>query len=298
MYYAATCTRPLRAGSTRSAVVGGGNSAGQAALFLADKLPRVYLIVRGPDLAQDMSRYLIAQLEHHQRVEILLNTEVSGLSGDKSLSSVELVDNKTGEKRAIDARALFIFIGASPNPGGSRAPSGSTRRATSSPVETPKSDSQQDIRSPSRGGYRWRPAAAGCSLPATSAAVRSNGSLPRPAKGRWPCGWCTNTSPLPALSWLTDRADRREPRRPNATDRSDPLRLLAEQPGYTQVPCERTRQRSRDWGINRRVAGPRFLQRTVPRAGLVPRTTVCDSILSQRFSPAPRPRFQTSFLRP
>lgn len=115
VYYAATFVEARSCRLDPVAVVGGGNSAGQAALFLAAQSPRVYLLVRGPDLAADMSRYLIDQLEHHHRVEILLNTEVAGLSGEKSLSSVDLVDNKTGEKRRIDARALFVFVGASAN---------------------------------------------------------------------------------------------------------------------------------------------------------------------------------------
>src|SRR4051812_25704485 len=68
-----------------------------------------------PSAGTARPRYLVDQLEHHNRVEILVNTEVARLSGEESLSSVELVDNRTGEKRRIDARALFVFIGRSVN---------------------------------------------------------------------------------------------------------------------------------------------------------------------------------------
>jgi thioredoxin reductase (NADPH) len=95
-------------------VVGGGNSAGQAAVFLARQVRKVYLVVRGDDLYKDMSAYLARRIEETPNIEILLNTEVRGLSGNSHLSEVELINNKTGERRTVKTPALFSFIGAVP----------------------------------------------------------------------------------------------------------------------------------------------------------------------------------------
>jgi len=115
IYYAATLHEARRCLATPVAVVGGGNSAGQAAVFLAEGSPAVYLVVRGGDLAKSMSRYLIDQVERHPRITVLDHTEVCGLVGGDSLDSLVVEDNRTRERRVLDARALFVFIGASPH---------------------------------------------------------------------------------------------------------------------------------------------------------------------------------------
>ncbi len=114
VYYAAT---PLEAQMCRGSdvvVVGGGNSAGQAAVFLAGQVRKVYLVVRGDNLYKNMSSYLAHRIEQTPNIELLLNTEVVCLHGDGRLSKVELVSNKAGERRTVAAAALFSFIGASP----------------------------------------------------------------------------------------------------------------------------------------------------------------------------------------
>lgn len=114
VYYAAT---PIEAQLCRGSdvvVVGGGNSAGQAAVFLAGQVRKVYLVIRGDDLYKNMSSYLACRIEDTPNIEVLRNTEVRRLVGDGYLTSVELIDNKTGETRTIRAPALFSFIGAIP----------------------------------------------------------------------------------------------------------------------------------------------------------------------------------------
>ncbi|MCW2523917.1 MAG: Thioredoxin-disulfide reductase, partial [Frankiales bacterium] len=113
IYYAATRFEAQRCGSDPIAVVGGGNSAGQAALFLAAQAP-VYLIVRGPDLARDMSRYLIDQIEATEAISVLTDTEVIELIGDRVLDAVVIANKRTGERRRLSVKALFVFIGAVP----------------------------------------------------------------------------------------------------------------------------------------------------------------------------------------
>ncbi|WP_431239814.1 NAD(P)/FAD-dependent oxidoreductase [Mycolicibacterium aichiense] len=96
---------------------GGGNSAGQAAVFLSSLVSQVYIVIRGPDLNKDMSRYLVDQIDHNPRVNVLRCNEIREVQGDGELRAVVTEDNRTGERRSIQARALFIFIGADPNTG-------------------------------------------------------------------------------------------------------------------------------------------------------------------------------------
>ncbi|MFF4745012.1 FAD-dependent oxidoreductase [Streptomyces chengbuensis] len=114
VYYAATIHEASLCQSEPVAVVGGGNSAGQAALFLANHASRVHLLVRGGDLNADMSRYLVDQVERHPKIEVLLHTEVRGVSGEEKLEALTVEDNATGERRELPATALFVFIGARP----------------------------------------------------------------------------------------------------------------------------------------------------------------------------------------
>jgi thioredoxin reductase (NADPH) len=115
VYYAATVHEARECRTAPVAVVGGGNSAGQAAVFLAEGSPKVYLVVRGGDLAENMSRYLVDQVERHPRIGVLLHNEVRELIGGDVLESLVLEDNRTRERVLIEARALFVFIGASPH---------------------------------------------------------------------------------------------------------------------------------------------------------------------------------------
>jgi thioredoxin reductase (NADPH) len=95
-------------------VVGGGNSAGQAAVFLAGQAPKVYLVIRRDNLYKDMSSYLAWRIEQTPNIEVLRNTTVRRISGDGHLGEVEIVNNNTGEVRTLITPALFSFIGAVP----------------------------------------------------------------------------------------------------------------------------------------------------------------------------------------
>jgi thioredoxin reductase (NADPH) len=115
IYYAATQVEAQVCRGDPVAIVGGGNSAGQAALFLARTATRVTLIVRDPDLTSYMSRYLADRIEREPGIEVVLHTQVRELLGDDVLEVVVVEDEQTGQRRTIDARALFVFIGADPH---------------------------------------------------------------------------------------------------------------------------------------------------------------------------------------
>ncbi|MGV9255054.1 FAD-dependent oxidoreductase [Streptomyces sp. NPDC003697] len=115
VHYSATVYEAQQCRSDPVAVVGGGNSAGQAVLFLAQYAPKVYLLVRGPSLEADMSRYLVDQVVGHPRVEVMLHTEVSEVIGQEVLEELDVVDNRTGEHRRLAVRSLFVFTGADPH---------------------------------------------------------------------------------------------------------------------------------------------------------------------------------------
>jgi thioredoxin reductase (NADPH) len=114
VFYAATLMEAMLCEGDPVVVVGGGNSAGQATLFLAQHAARVRLVVREDSLERDMSRYLADRIERNPAVEVLLHTEVRELVGERALEAVVVEDDRTGERRPVEARALFVFIGADP----------------------------------------------------------------------------------------------------------------------------------------------------------------------------------------
>lgn len=98
------------------ALVGAGNSAGQAAVYLASQVAKVWLFVRGPNLAASMSRYLVDRIAGLSNVEVLLRTEVSALEGQAGmLEAIRWRNLSTGEESRRPIRHLFLFIGADPN---------------------------------------------------------------------------------------------------------------------------------------------------------------------------------------
>jgi thioredoxin reductase (NADPH) len=114
VYYAATPNEaPLCRGET-VIVVGGGNSAGQAAVYLAGLARKVHLLVRGDSLYQSMSSYLAQRIEQTSNIEIRVHTEVRRMQGDGHLGEVETVNKETGAPQMLQAAALFSFIGAVP----------------------------------------------------------------------------------------------------------------------------------------------------------------------------------------
>jgi thioredoxin reductase (NADPH) len=101
-------------GGDQVAVVGGGNSAGQAALFLSETARKVFLLIRGDELGANMSDYLTQRIEQTTNINLLTNTEITAMFGDAHLEAVEITNNRSGEVRKINVAAVFSFIGAHP----------------------------------------------------------------------------------------------------------------------------------------------------------------------------------------
>ncbi|RKS68097.1 thioredoxin reductase (NADPH) [Actinomadura pelletieri DSM 43383] len=114
VYFAATQVEALQCRHVPVAIVGGGNSAGQAAVFLARYATRVLLFVRGGELGENMSRYLIDRIEHCPEIEVFPHTEIRELRGHDLLEEVVTKNHRTGEVRRFGVRALFVFIGSDP----------------------------------------------------------------------------------------------------------------------------------------------------------------------------------------
>jgi thioredoxin reductase (NADPH) len=115
IYYAATEIEARYCKETEAVIIGGGNSAGQAAMFLSRSARCVRLLVRGSSLAASMSSYLSSRLQADPRIAIEYGAEVTALHGGDHLESVTIRDAKTGATRAVATRALFIMVGAQPN---------------------------------------------------------------------------------------------------------------------------------------------------------------------------------------
>jgi thioredoxin reductase (NADPH) len=98
-------------------VVGGGNSAGQAAVFLAERAKRVHMLIRSDSLAKSMSRYLIHQIEETPTIVLWPNTEIVTLEGGKNLESVRWQNNQTGQAEEHKIGHVFVMTGATPNTG-------------------------------------------------------------------------------------------------------------------------------------------------------------------------------------
>ena len=114
VYYGATYMESQLCTGEEVAVVGGGNSAGQAAAFLAQTASRVHMLVRAAELSSTMSRYLIQRLEENPKVDLHYQTEISGLDGEDHLERLTWRDRATGAESEHAIRHLFIMTGASP----------------------------------------------------------------------------------------------------------------------------------------------------------------------------------------
>ena len=95
-------------------VVGGANSAGQGAMFFSRHARKVTMLIRGPDIAAGMSRYLVDRIAETPNIEVLTNASVASARGNGRLESVTVVDARSGEQRELPAAGMFIFIGAAP----------------------------------------------------------------------------------------------------------------------------------------------------------------------------------------
>jgi len=114
VYYAATQMEAKACAGGPVVIVGGGNSAGQAAIYLARSSTDVRVVIRAQSLANSMSRYLIDQIERDPHIRVFPLTEVAGLVGEQKLTGVRLRDNAGGVVSTVPACGLFVFIGANP----------------------------------------------------------------------------------------------------------------------------------------------------------------------------------------
>jgi thioredoxin reductase (NADPH) len=114
IYYAATAMEAQLCRGEEIVVVGGGNSAGQAAVFLAETVQKVHMLVRGKELSETMSRYLIQRIVENPGIELHFQTEIVALEGDSHLERVTWLNRATGEESVHDIRHVFVMAGASP----------------------------------------------------------------------------------------------------------------------------------------------------------------------------------------
>ena len=117
IYYAATAMESLRCRESEVVVVGGGNSAGQAAIFLSGIAKHVHHIVRGKSLARTMSQYLISRIEGSSRITLYTDSEIAKLEGKSSLECVTWINRRTGKSMVKPIESVFVMIGAEPNSG-------------------------------------------------------------------------------------------------------------------------------------------------------------------------------------
>lgn len=117
IHYAATALEADLCGGEEVVVVGGGNSAGQAAVFLSNHAAHVHMLIRSGDLAASMSDYLVGRIDSSPRITLHRHTEITALSGDRYLESITWRNRQTGEEESRSISNLFLMIGAVPNTG-------------------------------------------------------------------------------------------------------------------------------------------------------------------------------------
>ena len=115
VYYGAAITEALACQGKNIFTVGGGNAAGQAALYLSRYARSVTMLLRSGSLAKSMSNYLVSQIEAHERIFVRPRSIVAEVKGDANLEEIAIADTTTDDTRTVPAFALFIFIGASPH---------------------------------------------------------------------------------------------------------------------------------------------------------------------------------------
>jgi thioredoxin reductase (NADPH) len=114
VYHAAMGIDAERCRGEDVVVVGGGNSAGQAAVYLAQRARSVRVVVRGPTLKLTMSQYLLDRIKRSPRIEVMTETEVAAVNGSATVESVTLVDRRDESRREVSTTAVFVMIGADP----------------------------------------------------------------------------------------------------------------------------------------------------------------------------------------
>ena len=114
IYYGAAKTEAIACKDEHIYLIGGANSAGQAAMYFSQYANKVTMLVRGESLNKSMSQYLIDQIAATPNIEVMVRTEVVEAKGESKLESITLLHNDTGEQETVAAKSLFIFIGAQP----------------------------------------------------------------------------------------------------------------------------------------------------------------------------------------
>src|SRR4029450_7083660 len=112
--YAATAMEGQLCRNETVVVVGSGNSAGQAAMYLSEGAAKVLLVIRGKNIANKMSDYLSRRVQARENIEILYQTQIGKISGGKKTEQIELENTQTGERRTVRTPAVFSMIGANP----------------------------------------------------------------------------------------------------------------------------------------------------------------------------------------
>ena len=115
VYYSATSVEAQMCHEQTVVVIGAGNSAGQAAVFLSQHAREVLLVVRNDDLYEDMSRYLARRIEETENISTHLQSEVMAMSGEEALEQVTIRNNESGKELEVETQATFIFIGVEPH---------------------------------------------------------------------------------------------------------------------------------------------------------------------------------------
>jgi thioredoxin reductase (NADPH) len=115
IYYGAAMTEAMECSNEQVYIVGGANSAGQAAMHFSKYAKQVYMLVRADNLEKGMSQYLIDQIRATENIIVKLNSSVIEAKGENSLEALTILNNATGEQETVPANYLFIFIGAVPH---------------------------------------------------------------------------------------------------------------------------------------------------------------------------------------
>ncbi|MBD1862391.1 MULTISPECIES: NAD(P)/FAD-dependent oxidoreductase [Trichocoleus] len=115
LFYGAGASEAPLCGGEHVFIVGGGNSAGQAAMYLSRYAEKVTMLIRGNTLAATLSQYLVERITQKSNIEVLFQTQVTGLAGDTSLQQIEVTNHRDRVVQKIDTRRLFVCIGGVPN---------------------------------------------------------------------------------------------------------------------------------------------------------------------------------------
>ena len=193
VFYGSTLTEATACAGQEVYIVGGANSAGQAAVYLARHAQSVTLLVRGPSLEKSMSYYLIQQIAGIPAISVRTCTDVVAALGEDHLKGLTLRDSAAGTTQDVEAQYLFVFIGAAPLTdwldGVVARDAPRLRAVRTRPVR--RREAAPRLAAGPGARTTWRPASPACSWPATRGRSRRSASRPPSARARWPSCSCT-----------------------------------------------------------------------------------------------------------